>query len=56
VGGDAPITLSDLPGGAPPASGQRALEEMSTTDIENQVNKMLDAGKGVDEILSAYTR
>lgn len=49
-----PMTLSDLPGGAPPKDGTKALEEMTTGDVDAAVNRLLDQGKSVEEILSQY--
>lgn len=45
-----PMTLSDLPGGAPPLTGDKRLEEMSPHEIEQQVNKMLDQGYSIQDI------
>jgi hypothetical protein len=53
---DKGLTLSDLPGGAPPSSGAKALEEMTTGDIEESVNRMLDKGMSVQDVLSSYTQ
>lgn len=49
-----PLTLSDLPGGVPPANDQKAVEEMTTGDIEARVNRLLDSGKSIQDILSLY--
>jgi hypothetical protein len=48
------LTLSDLPGGVPPASDQKAIEEMSHGDIERRVNAMLDKGMSIQDILATY--
>lgn len=50
---DRPVTLSDLPGGVPPASEQKALEEMTHGDIERRVNAMLDKGMSIQDIIAA---
>lgn len=54
AGKEKTLTLSDLPGGVPPSSGQKAVEEMTTGDIEASVGRMLDKGMGIQEILNAY--
>lgn len=51
---DKPLTLSDLPGGTPPKDGAKALDEMTTGDVDAAVNRLLDQGKSVEEILSTY--
>lgn len=51
---ETPITLSDLPGGVPPQGESKAIEEMSTGDITKDVNRMLDQGKSVQDIIAAY--
>jgi hypothetical protein len=49
------ITLSDLPGGAPPSDPVKAAEEMSQGDIQRQVDSMLDKGKSVADIMAALS-
>lgn len=51
---DPTLTLSDLPGGAAPSSGQKAIEEMTTGDIEASVDRMLDKGMSIQDILANY--
>jgi hypothetical protein len=53
-GKESTITLSDLPGGAPPKSDQKAVEDMTTGDIQQSVDRMLDKGMGIQEILANY--
>lgn len=51
---DKALTLSDLPGGAPPSDAQKAVEEMTTGDIDAAVNRMLDKGMSIQDILGSY--
>lgn len=55
-GGEQPLTLSDLPGGAPPTAGQKAYEEMTTGDVDAAVQRMLDKGMRPEDIISSFNR
>jgi len=44
TGGIKSMTLSDLPGGAPPAQGDARIENMSNFEIGRHVNRLMDKG------------
>jgi hypothetical protein len=52
---DGTLTLSDLPGGAPPKGELESVQDASLGDITSKVEQLLDRGKSPQEIISALT-
>lgn len=48
------VSLSDIPGGAPPASADRALAEMSVGEVADKMDAMLAKGMSLQDIAALY--
>lgn len=49
-----PITLSDLPGGAPPQSDTRRWENMTAAEIDELVEKIRERGGSIQDLMALF--
>ncbi|GIW55400.1 MAG: hypothetical protein KatS3mg082_1804 [Nitrospiraceae bacterium] len=49
-----PITLSDLPGGAPPLSDSKRLENMTAAEIDELVEKIRERGGSIQDLMALF--